>query len=254
MQDDKDFKDYIDALPPELKQAIYSIDYPQKLQEVVRNNKLMIDQAGKLEVETTLVMAGIEPLDKYVGNLISHVGLQSIQASVVAHDVNELIFKNIREALKEINDQIAEEDKIIEEKPETPTKEDVLAEIENPENTSGEDSISLSSLKSNISNPETYETIDNGIEVRINNLPEIAPKIELPSISTKNGVPSRNITSLISKPVEPFHQNVSPVANIVQSKLTNTIVVPKETIIVPDNTKLPEKSKPTVDPYREPAM
>ena len=37
MQDnDKDFKDYIETLPPEIKQAIYSIDYPQKLQEIVK--------------------------------------------------------------------------------------------------------------------------------------------------------------------------------------------------------------------------
>ena len=43
MQDfNKDFKDYIETLPPELKQAVYSIDYPQKLQQVVKNNKLIL--------------------------------------------------------------------------------------------------------------------------------------------------------------------------------------------------------------------
>jgi len=104
--DNKDFKDYIKNLPLELRRAIFSIDYPQKLQEIVKNNKLMIDQAGKLEAETTLVIVGIEPMDKYVNNLISHAGLSNIQASIVAHDVNESIFKNIRDSLKKINDQI----------------------------------------------------------------------------------------------------------------------------------------------------
>ncbi len=240
MQDDKDFKDYIETLPPELKQAIYSIDYPKKLQEIVKNNKLMIDQAGKLEAETTLVMAGIEPMDKYVGNLIKNVGLPSIQASVVAHDVNESIFKNIREALKKINDEILEEDKIIE-KISIPTKKDVLTKIENPENIkNNEESVSISSLKSNGANPETHEVIDRGIEIKINNLPEIAPEAMLPSIS-----------ALTSKPAEPLHQNVSPVQNIVESKLTSTVVVPKETVVVEEKTKLPEKPKPASDPYRE---
>ncbi|MFH1454790.1 MAG: hypothetical protein ABIF22_00455 [bacterium] len=241
MQDDKDFKDYIETLPPEIKQAIYSIDYPQKLQEIVRNNKLMIDQAGKLEAETTLVMAGIEPLDQYVNNLIKNVGLSSIQASVVAHDVNESVFKGIRESLRKINDQILEEEKIINEKINNPAKEDVIAGIENPEKIKGSESISLSSLKSNNPYPNIHpEMAKEGIEIRVNNLPEIAPKIMLPTIS-----------SLTSKPVEPFHKNISPVNNIVEAKLTSTIVIPKKNIIVEEKTKLPEKSKPSSDPYRE---
>ena len=258
MQDDKDFKDYIETLPAELKQAIYSIDYPQKLQEIVKNNKLMIDQAGKLEAETTLVMAGIVPLDKYISNLIGNVGLSNIQASVVAHYVNETIFKNIRESLKKINDQIAEEDKIISETEKTtkngvpsrgelPTKEDIMTGIENPENIKNvEESVSLSSLQSNSlpaqagAKPETHEMIEKGIEIRINNLPEIAPKAILPTVS-----------SLIPKKPEPFHINIPPVENIVEAKLNNTVIVPKQTIVVEEKTKLPEKSRLSTDPYRE---
>ena len=243
MQDDKDFKDYIETLPAEIKQAIYSIDYPKKLQEIVKNNKLMIDQAGGLEAETTLVMAGIEPMDKYVSNLISNVGLSSIQASVVAHDVNETIFKNIRESLRKINDQLAGEDKIISEseKLEAPTKESVLAGIENPENIKvNEESVSISSLQSNSAKPEIHEEIDKGIEIKINNLPEIAPKAILPAIS-----------SLTSKQKESYHLNIPPVENIVESKLTNTVIVPKQTIVVEEKTKLPEKSRLSTDPYRE---
>lgn len=250
MQDDKDFKDYIDTLPAEIKQAIYSIDYPQKLQEIVRNNKLMIDQAGKLETETTLVMAGIEPMNKYVNNLISNVGLSSIQASVIAHDVNESIFKNIRETLKKINDQIIEEDKTLTEA-ETPTKENIITGIENPENIkSGETSISISSLSSTVK-PEIHpEMADEGIEIKVNHLPEVPPNI-LPTVSTKNGIPSRGTASFASKPAEPFHQNISPIPNIVESKLTNTVIVPKETVVVEEKTKLPQKPTPSNDPYRE---
>lgn len=278
MQDnDKDFKDYIETLPPEIKQAIYSIDYPKKLQEIVKNNKLMIDQAGKLEAETTLVMAGIEPLDKYVNNLIKNVGLSSIQASIVAHDVNESIFKGIRESLKKINDQIAEEEKILEEteKVAVPTKEGLLAGIENPEKIKGgEESVSISSLLSNGPKQEMHETISKGIEVRVNNLPEIAPNslptlsslsqkpVEptKPNVSPTNNIPvpkspSPNMPVLNFKPPVQTNQNISPVNNIVQSKLTNTVITPKETVVIEEKTKLPpEKPKTGGDPYREPVI
>jgi len=240
MTDDKDFKAYIETLPPEIKAAIYSIDYPQKLQEIVRNNKLMIDQAGKLEAETTLVMAGIEPMDNYLKNLMSNVGLTSIQASVVAHDVNELIFKGIRDALKKINDQILKEEKLLSEKPEVPTKEEVLAGIESPEEIKNtEPSVSLSSMTS--TKPEMHpEMQKEGIEIRVSHLPEVAPETKLAVVP-----------GLSSKPAEPLHINIPPVQNIVGTKLTETVAVPKEQITIEDKTKLPEKQKPSTDPYRE---
>ncbi len=248
MQDnDKDFKDYIETLPPELKQAIYSIDYPKKLQEVVKNNKLMIDQAGKLEAETTLVMAGIEPMNKYLGNLVVNVGLSSAQASLVAHDVNELIFKNIREALKQINDQILEEDKIIAETEKVqafekePTKEEVLEGIEHPENIKeNEQSISISSLKSNNVGIEMPKFTSNSIvEVRPDILPEqINPAAILPVVS-----------SVVPKPPY-FHKNISPVSSVTD-KLNTPVVLPKETVVIKMDTKLPEKNKLSGDPYRE---
>jgi hypothetical protein len=234
MQDDKEFQDYIETLPPELKQAINSVDYAQKLQEIVKNNKLMIDQAGKLEAETTLVIAGIEPLDKYLKNLVTNVGLSKIQASVVAHDVNELIFKNIRESLKKINDYLLEEDKALEEKQnelknqttekETPKIEDVQKEMS-----------------------------DMGIELRENTLPEIAPKIDVPM--TQNNT---------QKIVEPIHENIPPVKNIVETKMTENITIPKKDVIVEEKSKLPNKFQPNTnqpssekkggDPYREPII
>ena len=255
MQDyNKDFKDYIETLPPELKQAVYSIDYHEKLQEIIKNNKLMVDQAGKLEAETSLIIMGVEPLDKYVANLVKNVGLSNIQASIVAHDVNESIFKNIRESLKKINDQIKKEEKIIEEinilnkeysgDANNPTKEDVLAGIEHPEDIkNNEESISMSSLKSNGINQEKIETMERGVEIRVDNLPEIAPEAILPVVS-----------SLTPKKQEPFHVNIPPVKNIVESKLNNTVVVPKQTIVVEEKTKLPNKPKTAGDPYREPIV
>lgn len=241
--DSKQFEDYIETLPPELKAAIYSIDYPQKLQEIVKNNKLMLDQAGKLEDETTLVMAGIEPMDKYLKNLMDHVGLTSIQASVVAHDVNESIFKGIREALRKINDQIIEEDKALTEKPE-PTKEEIIAGIEKPEDIKNtEPSVSMSAFSTTPKAEMHPEMAQEGIEIRVNRLPEVIPVIKLPTVS-----------SLQQKQSEPIHINVPPVKNIVETKLKETVIVPKAEVVVEEKTKLPEKQKLASDPYREMPM
>ena len=272
----QNLKKQFDALPSNVQRAISDANLSIKLQEIVKNNKLMIDQAGKLETETILVLFGLEPLENYVNNLVKKVGLSGTQASVIAHDVNESIFKNIRETLKIINDGlIKEEGKDINEKIENPNKEDVLAGIENPEKIkNNETSISMSSLQSNNVNTQI---IDRGVEVRANNLPEVTPEVPLPTVSQLTpkqteplhlNIPKvieskpNNITmtakidsqtapSLTQNKPEPFHVNIPPVESIVETKLNNTIVTPKETVIVPDKTKLPEKSKSGGDPYRE---
>ena len=94
-------------LPANVRNAIISADYRTKLQTITKDNKLMIDQAGKLEMETLLVMLGLEPLDDYTDNLVNNASLSRNQAIAIAHDVNELIFKNIRESLKKINNEAA---------------------------------------------------------------------------------------------------------------------------------------------------
>lgn len=250
-------KEQFDTLPTSVQKAITSIDLSAILQQIVKDNKLMIDQAGGLDTETVLVLFGLEPGENFTNNLMKNLGLSSIQASVVTHDVNELIFKKVRENLKQINN-----DKLLQQKKEeeaevavagNPSKETVLAGIEQPENIkSNEQSISMSSLRSSIPTPQEVhsEMANEGIEIRpaeqpfgqvkINNLPEIAPEAILPMVSS---------TTTTLKPSEPFHVNISPVSNIVEAKLTSTVAVPNENIVIQEKTKIP--SKPAVDPYRE---
>ena len=59
-------------LPSDVREAILSVDYKIKLQEITKRQRLMIDQAGKLEMETTLVVIGLEPLADFVENIQIH--------------------------------------------------------------------------------------------------------------------------------------------------------------------------------------
>jgi hypothetical protein len=241
-------KQQFNSLPVALQQAIYNVDVPTKIQKIIEDNKLMIDQGGKLLMETLLILLGIAPMGDFTGNLVKNVGLPSIQASIITHDINESIFKAVREELKKINEMVGTLEPEAK-SPEnvsnsvtqiTPTKESVLAGIEQPETIKKtESSVSMSSLKSNSATPETHESIDKGIEIKINNLPEVPPKAMMPMMSST------------IKSTEPFHLNIPPVANIVEAKMTSTVAAPKETIIVEEKTKLPEKPKTSGDPYRE---
>lgn len=241
-------KQQFNSLPVSLQQAIYNVDVPTKIQKIIEDNKLMIDQGGKLLMETLLILLGVEPMEDFIGNLVKNIGISSIQSSVITHDINESIFKAVREELKKINEMArtleteakSPENVLDSVKPITPNKESVLAGIEQPETIKNtEDSVSMSLLKSNGPTPETHESIDKGIQIKINNLPEIAPGAMIPMMSQ------------ITKQAEPFHLNISPVNNIVEAKMTSTVAVPKETIVVEEKTKLPEKPKASGDPYRE---
>ena len=230
-------------LPQELRDAILAVDYPTKLQTITKNNKLMIDQAGKLETQTSLVLLGLEPLTDYVSNLRENLDLSKDEALAVAHDADELIFKNVRETLKAMSEAaIAAENEIVKTAG-TPSKAETLAGIENPAGIAAkEQSVSFSALDSNSGKERRPDENMDGIEIRKSMLPEIRPNAMLPI-----------------KPIVPYHENISPVENIVQAKMTETVAVPKEVIAVEEKTKLPEKIAPETiqprgegDPYREP--
>jgi len=202
-------KQHYDSLPVEIQRAIIDANLPFKLQEIVKNNKLMIDQAGKLEIETYLVLFGIQQLDKYIDNIVKNVGLPKEKATVVAKSVDELVFKNIREYLKAINEVISQKD---------------------------------NSEETEKINPDDTKLNMWGIK-RLNNLPEIAPTINFPSVLNS-----------AQKPDDKLHKNIAPINNIIESKLNDMVTVKKEDITIEEKTKLPEKSNKSADPYKEPVI
>jgi endonuclease III len=108
MNDDLDLNlnQQFETLPKELQAAISAVDLPEKLQQIIKNNKVMIDKAEGVQMETLMVLLGLEPVDDYMGNLVKNVGLEKTVALNVAHDADELIFKQVRNNLKEISQKI----------------------------------------------------------------------------------------------------------------------------------------------------
>lgn len=220
MQDQDKLKEYLAKIPQDIKDIMYSLDYQKLLEEIVKKNNLMIDQAGNLEVETTLVLAGLSPLREYIDSLKESLEITREKAEEIAKDVDNFIFKNIRKSLQEINEEDDQAEYTIEQKAKTElNKEKVLFGIENPSQIE-EESVSVSSL--NFQNKT--EQFSNGIEVSKEQSREIPKEAIL--------IPNKNI---------------SPVENIVETKTSEPIVIQKENVIIEEKTKLPEKA----DPYRE---
>jgi hypothetical protein len=222
MQDQDKLKEYLAKIPQNIKDIMYSLDYQKLLEEIVKKNGLMINQAGGLEVETTLVLAGLSPLREYVDNLKKALEISREKAEEIAKDVDNFIFKNIRKSLQELNEEDDKIEYVIEQKAkEELNKEKLLFGIENP-NKIEEDSISVSSLGSQ----SRLETFSNGIEVNKGQGSEI-PKEAIVQQS----------------------RNTSPVEKIVETKTSEPVVLQKENVIIEEKIKLPNK----IDPYREQA-
>lgn len=136
-------KEKYNNLPDDLKEAIFSANSAETIQEIGKKYSLSIEKMGQLADETGLVMLGITHPRDFVPNLSKRLGVDSGTARKIAEDVNEQIFKKVRESLKKLHG-------ITEDKPaapttaqggvgvptpegvekETPAKEEIMREIE----------------------------------------------------------------------------------------------------------------------------
>ncbi|MFA6227397.1 MAG: hypothetical protein WC631_02895 [Candidatus Paceibacterota bacterium] len=235
------------SLPTEVQKFVLSEKLPSQLLEISNKNKLLIDQAGGLETETTLILLGVQSLKDFVSNLSKNLGIPRDKALIIANDVDTLIFKNIRESLKKISDTVFPEEIPTADK-DAQIRNKILSGIENPSTIQGrEESISVSSLKSNSANPEyPLEKFANGVEVK----KETSMELEIP----REAIVPAKVSDLAIKIAKPLHENISPLDNIVEEKLSKAIGIPKEKIIIEESSKLPSKTPEKYDPYKEPIV
>jgi hypothetical protein len=240
------------TLPKDVLSAIVSVDYKTKLQEITHRQKLLIDQAGQLEIETTLVMIGLEPLSDFVANLQKGLNVPLLKAKEVAIDVSENIFKPIRESLQAMDLSLTEpagdeqSEGVGEE--EVPrftnsseiglNRDQILKEIEDPSLIDGGDTSMKFTPRPDVSQAPATASAGTQIEIRPNQ------GIEIPPGSKVKDVPA-------SKP------NIKDATvNTLEAKLTGTTMIQSQVVNAKPEIKLPEieKKRPTsgVDPYREP--
>ena len=237
-QTQKIIAEQMKTLPKDVLAAIISVDYKTKLVEITKRQRLLIDQAGKLEMETTLVMIGLEPLADYVANLQREMGLNTIRAKEVAMDVSENIFKPIRESLQKMNTDLESGEKDEEVRGEETTEPEATKFTNTNEAGLNRDQI-LNEIENPVPNHpiNTAPVLETEVEVKPTQELEIAPKQELKTI------PGQEVKD-ISKNTE---------VNIFEAKMTGTTITPQQIVNAKPETKLPEITKrSSFDPYREP--
>ncbi len=104
------------TLPKDIQDAMLSSQFGEKLREISKKHELSVGQMNSLENETMFVMLGIERPDNYIKNLEKEVGLPSSKVREVAQEVNEKIFRLIRESLKKIH-RVEESEEVKKEAP-----------------------------------------------------------------------------------------------------------------------------------------
>lgn len=236
-------------MPSDVKEAILSVDYKTKLQEITQRQKLLIDQAGKLEMETSLVMIGLEPLTDYVANLQREMGLTETRAKEIALDVSDSIFKPIRDSLRAMNGETGNEDgedNQTEKKP----KEEIIRFTN-----SNETILNRDQILNEIENPSIIEGGDRKIDLE-KQISALTPKVDkIPKPTELEIRPAQELETLPNEKVKDVVKNTEIGENILQTKMTRPTIVTQQIIDAKPEIKLPEiKKKPmsSIDPYREP--
>ena len=92
-----------DNLPEDLKDAIFGLEMNEIVEKIGRENQLNIEQIGELANETGMVMLGVTHPNEFIGNLTSRLEVDKEKARAIAQEINEQVFKKVRESLRKIH-------------------------------------------------------------------------------------------------------------------------------------------------------
>lgn len=235
------------TLPPDVQEAMFSVDSANAIQRIGKENGLMIDKMGALGQMVGLVMLGVIKSVSFAKEIEHEIGVNSTTAQKIVAQVNEQIFLPIRESLRKIQEKEVksewESESIT-----TLNHEDVLKGIEEPGAVTADKQTLLSESK-----PATAPAPINLPTGLMGNAP--AESNAWPKSPEMEKTP---VTPLAKPKVE------SMGVNILEDKMSKVVHIQKETkVIEPEPSKLPPiplkpqapsmlKKQYGVDPYREP--
>lgn len=92
-----------EKLPPELREAIASVDTANIILRAGRTHGLTIDKIGKLAEETGYIMGGVSPTKDFIPALEEALEIPYDKAKAIALEINQKVFLPIREHLKNMH-------------------------------------------------------------------------------------------------------------------------------------------------------
>ena len=221
-----EFRKKYAELPQNLREAYESVRTTEILEEIGKKHGLQIDETGELVDETGYVMLGVTKPDEYIQKLEDALEIPREKAREVALEVNELVFKPIRDALKQVHRVGEYKDPSQRQAPALPRVE---IKRDFPPSLGFPKEAPVATPAGNLSTP-----------------PE-APKES----------PTAPVGMAETKEMPPAYKE-EPLKNLVEDRLTKTFSLPREekTYTVSDDGEAAEAPAPektyTLDPYREP--
>ena len=100
---EKQIAQMYDNLPEDLKDVIFGLEMNEIVEKIGRENQLNIEQIGDLANETGMVMLGVTHPNEFIGNLADRLEIDKEKARAIAQEINEQVFKKVRESLRKIH-------------------------------------------------------------------------------------------------------------------------------------------------------
>src|SRR3989338_2449559 len=94
-------KDEVGKLPKETQEAINSLDWGSIAEEIGKKYLLTESGINDFQVETLLVLVGLESLDLYALHIENNVGTSTEEANKIAAEADQKILTPIYEKIKE---------------------------------------------------------------------------------------------------------------------------------------------------------
>lgn len=217
------------SLPDDVQKTMSSPEVAKKIQAIGQKHQLHVDTVGTLLDETQLVMKGETHPKEYIKNLTKRLSVSDTKAKEVAVDINEQIFRPIRESLKKVH-RIGED---------SPGSENKNYDLQEKKNNGQPMPEPLKSRSYNLKPAERQKTFTQ--EEAIKEL-EYPPKVG---------------TSENSAPISWAEEKHKP-NELLEKKMGGVFALPQKEAI-PQNSandrrgEIKKRDSYELDPYREPA-
>lgn len=261
-------------LPKMLQDFILDGSWEDKLDEICKRHQLSEEQSYALKIEVSLVLFGLENPADFATNV--QETLPNIETSGIIADVQEEIFKSVKEQLAELNSKLDQEDKLVNER-----VRNLPPELQQAINSNDSEKVVQKIGKKYNLHIDQVGELDNevwqvmlGVKTSANFVISIMQRLKIDGQTAENIAREANEEIFLKireslkqmgenkntpKPEELLHElerHTSPAAmpekpSIFERKLSEPVNLKPETS-APPPTPAPEIPIKKVDPYHEP--
>ncbi len=237
----KIISEHYEKLPSYVRESLEQIHWDEEILAIGKKHGLHIDEMGTLQLETMMVLVGIVHPDEYPKSLQQELHIPKEKIDAIVADVNEKVFKNIREAL--ISYITTQDGSRVGEWGGGQTEEELEEKIFKKtgieiDNSGARNSPAIEAEETSVGIAERSILEHSGVEIE--------PTInEDKIVNDSANIPDRK--EILNELENPQKGGGVMFSNLIKSKLDETVIT------TPEKTKYEDK-KPAVahDPYREP--